>query len=152
MVKALNILLVDDDKDDRLLFEIALEEIPLSTSLTTFKDGEQLMLHLENVSTYLPDVLFLDLNMPRKTGFEYLHEIKNHPLLKRIPVIIFSTSYDEDKALQLYESGAHYYICKPADFNDFKMVVQNALMLIQQDNIKPTQQNFLITAHKTVWD
>ena len=92
-LKQLNILLADDDTDDCIFFENALGELLLSTNLTTVHDGEQLMLLLTKNSTENFDVLFLDLNMPRKNGITCLDEIKHTDKLKSIPVIIFSTSY-----------------------------------------------------------
>lgn len=80
--KQLNILLADDDSDDCLFFKEALRELLLSTNLTTVHDGEQLMQLLTNETNVLPHVLFLDLNMPRKNGFECLTEIKLSKKLK----------------------------------------------------------------------
>ena len=88
----LNILLADDDIDDRFFFEKALKEIPIVTSLFIVKDGEELMDYLEVNATHLPDVLFLDLSMPRKSGFECLTEIKENTAMIKMPVIMFSTS------------------------------------------------------------
>src|ERR1039457_5741545 len=89
----LNILLADDDADDRFLFEKALKEIPITTHLTTVHDGDQLINYLSENSEHLPDLLFLDLSMPRKTGFECLSEIKENKKLNDLPVIMFSTSF-----------------------------------------------------------
>lgn len=90
-----HILLADDDNDDCLLFKDALGDLPLATHLTIVRDGEQLMLLL-NAKEELPDVLFLDLNMPRRNGFDCLSEIKENEKLRSLPVIIFSTSFDPD--------------------------------------------------------
>lgn len=125
----INILLADDDKDDCLIFKEALEELELSTQLTTVYDGEQLMQLLSKNSGELFDVLFLDLNMPRKNGFECLEELKRSEQLKSLPVIIFSTSYDQSIADQLYKNGAQHYICKPTDFSKLKKVVHQAIPL-----------------------
>ena len=81
-----NILLADDDIDDRFFFSKALKEIPISTNLTTVHDGEELMHYLEKNSKSLPNILFLDLSMPRKTGFECLYEIKDNEKFKDIPI------------------------------------------------------------------
>ena len=87
-----HILLADDDKDDCMLFKDALEELPLSTSLAIVHNGEQLMHFLNTQMATPPNVLFLDLNMPRKNGLECLTEIKLNKNLAQLPVIIFSTS------------------------------------------------------------
>ena len=88
---SVNILLADDDSDDCLFFKDVLDELNLPTLLTTVHNGEQLMEVLLK-STELPDILFLDLNMPRKNGFECLSAIKQTKKLNQVPVIIFSTS------------------------------------------------------------
>lgn len=140
------ILLADDDKDDRLFFQEALEEIAQPTTLKTVDDGEQLMHHLVTETDQFPTVLFLDLNMPRKNGFVCLEEIKRSEKLKSLPVIIFSTSFDEKVAEQLYENGAHHYICKPADFSQLKKVLQHALQLISQEKkMQPPKEKFLLS-------
>src|SRR5580700_8522914 len=90
---ALNILLADDDTDDCLFFEKALKEIPMATHLTIFHDGEQLMNYLSKNFELRPDILFLDLAMPRKTGFECLSEIKEDEKLKVLPVFVFTIAF-----------------------------------------------------------
>lgn len=145
MTQTMNILLADDDKDDCLFFTDILATGPVDTSLTIVKDGEQLISHLAENAEILPEVIFLDLNMPRKNGYECLTEIKSNSSLNKIPVIIFSTSYDEEKANRLYDHGAHYYICKPTNYKDLQWSVQRALQLLQKSDVKPSKQDFLIT-------
>ncbi len=147
---SMSILLADDDKDDCLLFKDAIEELAFTALLTMVHDGEQLMHHLESVAANIPDVLFLDLNMPRKNGFECLAEIKKHATLKRLPVVVYSTSYDEGNADRLYESGAHWYICKPSDFEELKKAVHLAITLVKQNYKQASRKDFLITILKTV--
>jgi CheY-like chemotaxis protein len=138
MNEQLDILLADDDRDDRFLFQEALNELPVKSTLKTVHDGEQLMEYLEQNSKNLPDVLFLDLNMPRKNGFECLSEIKLNDDLKDLPVIMFSTSfprdvnYEEDMIKMLYKIGAHDYIRKPANFDELKEVIQNSLSKVEE--------------------
>jgi CheY-like chemotaxis protein len=141
------LVLADDDKDDCLFFKDALEELPLTAKLTTVHDGEQLMkLLIDNsVAPPPPHVLFLDLNMPRKNGFEVLAELKLDEKLKYLPVIIFSTSYEPDVANLLYKKGAQYYIRKPADFSQLKKVIYQALLLATEDNsAQPAKENFVL--------
>ena len=143
--KQLNLLLADDDTDDCLFFKEALEGLPLSTHLTTVHDGEQLMELLTKEVNELPHVLFLDLNMPRKNGRECLLEIKLNKKLNQLPVIICSTSLDKEVVNLLYKNGAQYYMCKPAEFSQFKNIIQQALTLIAQENIsQPTRENFVL--------
>lgn len=129
----LNILLADDDLDDRSFFEKALSEIPLTTSLKTVNNGEQLMDYLAEHTTDLPDVLFLDLSMPRKTGFECLSEIKESQIFKNLTVIMLTTSFTRGLDLEdnlkttLVRMGAHDYIRKPIEFEELKTVVYQTI-------------------------
>ena len=145
----LNILLADDDKDDCFFFQEAVEELTLPTTFKETHDGEQLMQYLTDERNEMPSVIFLDINMPRKNGFECLREIKRNEKLKQLPVIIFSTSYDEVKANQLYEDGAHYYIRKPSDFEDLKKVIEYSLHLISgEETLQPLRADFLLNKVK----
>lgn len=129
----LNILLADDDMDDRIFFEKALKEIPLATTLSTVCNGEQLMDYLAVHEKQLPDVLFLDLSMPRKTGFECLAEIKENEKLKALTVIMFTTSFtrgfdlEDNLKATLNGMGASDYIRKPSDFNELKQIIEKTL-------------------------
>lgn len=123
-----HILLADDDKDDCLLFKDALEELPISAQLTTVHSGEQLM-QLLNKNEQLPDLLFLDLNIPRKNGFACLVEIKQNKKLKQLPVIIYSTSFRKDVVNLLYKNGAQHYIRKPNEFSVIKELIYYAITL-----------------------
>jgi CheY-like chemotaxis protein len=127
--KKLNILLADDDADDCLFFKNALEGLPLPIHLTTVHNGEQLMNYLSGNTSHpgRPDVIFLDINMPRKTGLECLSEIKQNTNLKDIPVIIFSTSNPGDRAGIVFKMGADIYIHKPGDFSQLKQVLLHAI-------------------------
>jgi len=129
----MNILLADDDTDDCIFFKAAVDELILSTHLTTVHDGEQLMQLLTNETNELPDVLFLDLNMPRKNGFECSSEIKLNKSLEQLPVIIFSTSFEQEVVNRLYQNGAQYFIRKPSEFSQFKKIIHQTLALIEQD-------------------
>jgi CheY-like chemotaxis protein len=141
----INILLADDDKADCLLFKEALEELPLSTRLTTVYNGEQLIEKLTKKGNKFPDVLFLDLNMPRKNGFASLGQIKRSTELQNLPVIIFSTASDAESVKNVFRDAAHYYICKPFDFSQLKKVIYEALTLVtQKNNPLPREENFII--------
>jgi CheY-like chemotaxis protein len=143
----LNILLADDDTDDRFFFEEALKDFPISTRLTTVPNGEHLMHLLITETNQLPDVIFLDLNMPRKNGFECLSELKLNKKLKEIPVIIYSKFYHKKIADLLYLNGATYYISKPSEISQLKKVVQQLITLIAQGNIlQPAQEKFVLAA------
>ena len=143
----MNILLADDDADDCFFFEKALREIPLVTQLAIVTDGERLMDYFSSHSQQLPDVLFLDLNMPRKSGFECLTEIMENPKLKDIPVVMFSTSYTPDRNYEqsminvLYKMGARDYIRKPGDFIKLKELIHQSLIKLGKKPIKAEKKN-----------
>lgn len=145
-LSARHILLADDDKDDSMLFQDILDELPLSTHLTTVFNGEQLMQLLNETKEQLPDVLFLDLNMPRKNGFDCLSEIKCSEKLKLLSVIIFSTSYEPEVVSLLYKNGALYYIRKPNSYTQLKKLINHALILTAKTHIEyPLRENFLLS-------
>lgn len=140
-----NILLADDDEDDCYFFQEVLEELSISSLLKIVNDGEQLIQVLMTPSNTLPDVVFLDLNMPRKTGIECLLEIKIHEKLKQLPVIIYSTSMDYEVVDLLYEKGAYHYIRKQGEFAKLKKVILTALTIIAQNQlVQPLKENFII--------
>lgn len=90
--KTLKILLADDDDDDRLFFKEALEDIKIKTKVHTVNDGTALMEHLNQPGIPLPDMLFLDLNMPKKNGIQCLEEIRKDQRFKELTIAIYSTS------------------------------------------------------------
>jgi CheY-like chemotaxis protein len=141
-LNTINILLADDDTDDCLFFQKALEEILISNHLTIVHDGEELMDWFAAHPQQLPDVLFLDLNMPRKTGFECLTEIMENEKLKNIYVVMLTTSFPRDNEYELhlknmlYGLGAHEYIRKPNDFAKLKEIIHNVLFkMIRKNNL-----------------
>ena len=139
-----HIVLADDDDDDRLLFHDVLKEFPSMVELIVANDGEKLMKLLQNVN--LPDLLFLDLNMPLKNGFECLEEIKKDEKFKNLPVIIFSTSSQPSAIDQVYRSGAHLYVRKPNDFATLKKVIHYVLTYNWLENpSQPSKEQFVLT-------
>ena len=142
-----HILLADDDKDDSILFQEILEELPLSTHLTKVSNGEQLMQFLNETKDQLPDVLFLDLNMPRKNGYDCLSEIKGSEKLKSLSVIIFSTAFEPQVISLLYKKGAQYYIRKPNSYRQMKNLIHQALILTETTNIEnPLREKFVLSS------
>ena len=138
--------------DDCVFFKEAVEELLQSAQLSTIHDGEQLMLYLNNETNKLPDVLFLDLNMPRKNGFECLSEIKLNQKLKDLPVIIFSTSFEQEVVNLLYKNGAQYFIRKPSEFSQFKKIIHQTIitLIIPQNISQPTRENFVVTVQNSL--
>jgi len=127
----LNILLADDDPDDRMLVQDALQESQFPHRLSCVEDGEELLEYLRRQGAYSsadeesrPYLILLDLNMPRKDGREALREIKADPQLRRIPVIVLTTSQSEDDIHHTYDLGASSFIVKPHDFATLVRLVQ----------------------------
>jgi CheY-like chemotaxis protein len=117
------ILMAEDDADDRLLARDALAECGLADELRFVEDGEQLLDYLFQRGKYRdpssaprPGLILLDLNMPRKDGREVLREIKEDPSLRRIPVVVLTTSRTETDIAHMYQLGANSFITKPARF------------------------------------
>ena len=117
------ILMADDDPDDRLLAERALKEARLKNGIRFVEDGEELMDYLHRRGKYSdptssprPGLILLDLNMPRKDGREALAEIKGDPELHKIPVVILTTSKAEEDIVRSYDLGVNSYITKPVSF------------------------------------
>lgn len=125
------ILLADDDPDDLMLTTRALKKNHLVNEIRTVQDGEELMDYLYRREAYSepgtaprPGMILLDLNMPRKDGREALQEIKSDPDLRRIPVVVLTTSQAEQDILQSYDLGVNAFITKPVTFDGLANVVQ----------------------------
>jgi CheY-like chemotaxis protein len=119
----ITILMADDDPEDRMLAEEALEEARLANELHFVEDGEELMDYLNRRGKYtalrdssLPGLILLDLNMPRKDGREALREIKADSELRRIPIVVLTTSRAEEDIFRTYELGVSSFITKPVTF------------------------------------
>ena len=119
----LRVLLADDDDDDCFFFSQILASLPLATTLTVVRDGEQLMDLLGEEGNPLPDLLFLDLNMPRLSGSECLAELKSDDRLTHLPVIILSTFIAPELQAKLYALGALRCVQKPTDFNQLRVLI-----------------------------
>jgi len=144
--RSLKILLAEDDDTDRLLFDEALSELPVTANLITVGNGEELIDWLTDDKNELPDVLFLDLNMPRKNGFAALGQIKRDSRFEELPVFIFSTANDEEMIKQVYKDAAHYFIRKPNKFAKLKSLIYKSLKLVANNDMSlPVKENFLLT-------
>ena len=140
------VLLADDDEDDRLFFTDAFGELKIKTVVQTVKDGQELMTHLNQPDIVLPHVLFLDLNMPRKTGMECLNEIKNIERLKDVAIAIYSTSASEEDIEETFVKGANVYIKKPSDFGALKKILSEVITLNWQYHTSGlNRDNFLLS-------
>lgn len=120
-IRVNTVLIAEDDPDDRMLIRDALEDSRLLSDQYFVQDGEELLEFLRQEGRYAggtprPEVILLDLNMPRKDGREALQEIKSDPNLRRIPVIVFTTSKAEEDIIKSYDLGASSYISKPSSY------------------------------------
>lgn len=127
--KSIHILLADDDEDDRMLTEQAFVEGKLKNTLSFVNDGEELMDYLnfrngftkENAKR--PGLILLDLNMPKKDGRDCLRELKSNPDLKHIPVVVLTTSKNEQDVFKTYNLGVNSFIVKPVTFKELVDIV-----------------------------
>lgn len=119
----IKILLVEDNEGDIVLTKEALEEFKFPTELIVKRDGSEALIYLLGQSkaglSGLPDLVLLDINLPKKNGHEVLQSVKNHPDLKHIPIIILTTSSSEWDILNAYQEHCNCYIIKPVDINEF---------------------------------
>ena len=129
--ESITILMADDDADDRMLAEDAMRESRLGNSFRCVEDGQELMDYLNHAGKYAaanaprPGLILLDLNMPRKDGRQALEEIKSNPELRRIPVVILTTSKTEEDVLRSYDLGANSFITKPVTFDRLVEIVRS---------------------------
>lgn len=141
----IHIILADDDEDDRLFFTDAFEELKISTKVQTYNDGAELMEYLNGDDAILPEILFLDLNMPKKNGIECLNEIKENEKFNDIAIAIYSTSSSEEHIEETFVNGANIYIKKPNDFETLKKVLSNVVTINWQYQTSGlNKDNFLL--------
>nr|WP_294935309.1 response regulator [uncultured Flavobacterium sp.] len=141
----IHIILADDDEDDRLFFTDAFNELKINTKVNTFKDGVELMDYLQDPESVLPNILFLDLNMPKKNGIECLHEIKSYDRFNDIAIAIYSTSSSEEDIEETFVSGANIYIKKPNDFTSLKKILGDVVAINWQYHTSGlNKDNFLL--------
>jgi response regulator RpfG family c-di-GMP phosphodiesterase len=139
------IFYTDDDVDDRDLFVDAALHISDSLEVITQGNGDELICLLNNPPPF-PNLIFLDLNMPIKNGYEVLKEIKQSERTKSLPVIVFSTSDDQDTVDLTRKLGANLYITKPSSFSLLKKVIKYSLS-IDWETFTPSTENFVYKAN-----
>jgi CheY-like chemotaxis protein len=129
--KRITILVAEDDEDDRLLMQDALEENRLANDLHFVEDGVELLDYLNRRGEYTdpqssprPSLILLDLNMPRKDGREALKEIKANPDLRKIPIVVLTTSKAEEDILRTYDLGVSSFIAKPVVFDSMVQIMK----------------------------
>ena len=126
--KRKRLLLVEDNPGDIRLTQEAIKECKIDIDMDVISDGEKVMPFLNKEGEFenadRPDIIMLDLNLPKRNGIEILKEIKANPKLKRIPVIAVTTSEADHDIFKTYDMHANAYILKPVDFDDFTRVIQ----------------------------
>ena len=143
----MRILLTDDDADDREFFADAVADIHLNFPVEFCENGLELLNRLYNKELSIPDIIFLDLNMPIMSGFESLKQIRDDAKFKDIPIIaIYSTSATEDGIKNTFGLGANAYIVKPTDFNDLKKLLKKVIEMDWKEKLKHLEfESFIIT-------
>ena len=127
--KELHFYLADDDEDDKELFIEALHDVAPKVKITDVSNGTALMKKLSESGADLPDMIFLDLNMPQKNGIECLEELRGNKKFNKIPIIIYSTSVNLNQIDQTYKKGANLYVQKPQHFSGIKNLLHKMLSL-----------------------
>jgi CheY-like chemotaxis protein len=141
----LYLILADDDEDDCFFFKEIIGEINVSTIVTVVHDGVQLMKLLRAEGAIMPDALFVDMNMPLKSGMECLTEIKQDDYLKNVPVIVYSTALEQNMVDILYLKGANFYVRKPGEYVQLKHILSMALLLISENRTaQPGRDRFML--------
>jgi two-component system, chemotaxis family, response regulator Rcp1 len=145
--RLLKVLMVEDSADDVDLFSLALKRQPSCMDLSIAGDGEEALSYLKGFNSHdLPNLVLLDLNLPRKHGSEVLRDIKEDPKLRLIPVIVFSTSNAPTDVLKAYQSGATGYFVKPDSFDKLVQFIQTCCEFWKQAEFPP-----LNGVHSPVW-
>lgn len=139
------ITLADDDEDDRLFFTDAFEELKINTIVNTVNNGKELLDFLNNPETTLPNIIFLDLNMPILNGIDCLKEIKQNDKFRDIAIAIYSTSSSDQDIENTFVLGANIYIKKPSNFNDLKKILSDVVIINWQYHTNGlNKDNFLL--------
>ena len=120
MSKALRVWLIDDDDDESFFFETALEEMDYSVEFSSYRDSEVAISILNDSTTIIPDLLFLDWNMPKLTGKDCLTTIRQCPHLNKLPVIVYTTSSSISDKHSAKTYGASYFLTKPSTFTELR--------------------------------
>jgi len=122
------ILLVEDNEDDVVIIQEVFADVVLGTLINVVRDGEEALAYLQRKGKYkvarIPEIVLLDINMPKKNGFEVLEAMKKDPRLQSLPVIMLTTSHREEDVVRSYAKGACSYIHKLVDLDEFKQLIK----------------------------
>lgn len=142
---SIRITLAEDDEDDRLFFTDAFKELKINTIVNTLNNGRELLNYLEHPETILPNIIFLDLNMPILNGMECLKEIKQNNKFNDIAIAIYSTSASDQDVENTFVLGANIYIKKPSNFNELKKILSDVVIINWQYHTNDlNKDNFLL--------
>jgi len=139
----LHVLFVDDDSDESYLFNEALEHSGLNIRLSKANDGNHLLSYLHSEPT--PDMVFMDINMPYKDGLEALSEIRSNSKFANLPLVIYSTSKNEESIEACYQKGADLFVVKPQNFDGMVSVVKRVCTVDWKNYKKPSREEFVIS-------
>ncbi len=140
-----HIFYTDDDEDDQELFQEVISDLEGNHQVYQQQHGNELLKVLR-MPPPKPDIIFLDLNMPHKNGFQVLEEMKKDARLRDIPVVIFSTSNNPEAIEKCKSLGASLYICKPGSYPDMRNMLQEVLLL-DWKNFNPSNRKFVFTSN-----
>ena len=146
--RPLNVMLADDDEDDREIFLEAMAQIAPHVNVSVSEDGRRLMNSLYKKDAELPDIIFLDLNMPLKSGHECLREIRSNEAFKSIPVIIYSTSDNKEHIEDSFLHGANFYFPKPGSFPELKTMMRKIFDFQWEDFMNPQKSRFVLSINR----
>lgn len=138
----IRIFFADDDEDDTLFFKTALSNIIGDANIVCCTNGVELLQALKDKIPPVPDFLFLDLNMPVKTGHECLKEIRNNPYYKDMRVVILTTSQSQQEIDMTYQNGADYYISKPVSMKGYETALKKLFGF--EFKTRPSKELFVI--------
>lgn len=143
----IRVLLTDDDEDDREFFADAIADLQLDFPVEFCSNGLELLNRLYDKNLHVPDIIFLDLNMPVMSGFETLQEIRDDAKFKNIPVIaIYSTSATEEGIKSTFGLGANAYVVKPVSFDDLKKLLRKVIEMDWKEKLKNSEiESYIIT-------
>lgn len=142
-----SIVLADDDSDDIEIFKDSLNEVQSDIQLESVSNGKQLM---ELISHFLPDLLFIDLDMPVKNGLECLVEIRSNPKMEELPVIVFSSTTRPANIQTAYEMGAHLFLIKSSSYEEYKSALK-AILTMDWANPSIVREQYCINGRYTAF-
>ncbi|GAB3517954.1 response regulator [Emticicia fontis] len=142
-----NILLAEDDEDDLFFFTDALTTILTNINLITVNDGKELIKTIEKPGDEVPDIIFLDLNMPRMNGIECLTRIRSKAHLQNVPCIIMTTTDSQEEVNKAFKAGANLFLIKPAEFDGLKKLIEKILTVDYRYFFPPNRNLFFFNEH-----